>query len=55
MVLAPDYRGSIGYGSAWREGVYMDVGGNDFKDAAMSADYLKTLPTSTRIASASGD
>ena len=44
VVLAPDYRGSIGYGSAWREGVYMDVGGNDFKDAAMSADYLKTLP-----------
>ena len=44
VVLAPDYRGSIGYGSAWREGVYMDVGGKDFKDAAMSADYLKTLP-----------
>jgi dipeptidyl aminopeptidase/acylaminoacyl peptidase len=44
VVIAPDYRGSIGYGSAWREGVYMDVGGNDFKDAAMSADYLKTLP-----------
>jgi dipeptidyl aminopeptidase/acylaminoacyl peptidase len=44
VVLAPDYRGSIGYGSEWREGVYMDVGGNDFKDAAMSADYLKTLP-----------
>ena len=44
VVLAPDYRGSIGYGSAWREGVYMDVGGHDFKDAAMSADYLKTLP-----------
>ena len=44
VVLAPDYRGSIGYGSVWREGVYMDVGGNDFKDAVMSADYLKTLP-----------
>ncbi len=44
VVLAPDYRGSIGYGSAWREGVYMDVGGKDFRDAAMSADYLKTLP-----------
>jgi dipeptidyl aminopeptidase/acylaminoacyl peptidase len=44
IVLAPDYRGSIGYGAAWREGVYMDVGGKDFLDAAMSADYLKTLP-----------
>jgi dipeptidyl aminopeptidase/acylaminoacyl peptidase len=43
-VIAPDYRGSIGYGSAWREGVYMDVGGKDFRDAAMSANYLKTLP-----------
>ena len=44
VVIAPDYRGSIGYGSAWREGVYMDVGGKDFRDAAMSASYLKTLP-----------
>ena len=44
VIIAPDYRGSIGYGSAWREGVYMDVGGKDFRDAALSADYLKTLP-----------
>jgi dipeptidyl aminopeptidase/acylaminoacyl peptidase len=44
VVLAPDYRGSIGYGSAWREGVYMDVGGKDFRDAALSATYLKSLP-----------
>ena len=44
VVIAPDYRGSIGYGSAWREGVYMDVGGKDFRDAALAADYLKTLP-----------
>jgi dipeptidyl aminopeptidase/acylaminoacyl peptidase len=43
VVLAPDYRGSIGYGSAWREGVYMDVGGHDFRDAALSINYLKTL------------
>ena len=43
VVIAPDYRGSIGYGSAWREGVYMDVGGHDFRDAGMAADYLKTL------------
>ena len=44
VVLAPDYRGSIGYGSAWREAVHMDVGGKDFRDAALSANYLKTLP-----------
>lgn len=44
VVLAPDYRGSIGYGSEWREGVYMDVGGKDFRDAGMANTFLKTLP-----------
>ncbi len=44
VVIAPDYRGSIGYGREWRTGVYMDVGGNDAKDAWMAANYLKTLP-----------
>jgi dipeptidyl aminopeptidase/acylaminoacyl peptidase len=44
VVIAPDYRGSIGYGKAWREAVHMDVGGNDAKDAWMAANYLKTLP-----------
>ena len=44
VVLAPDYRGSIGYGAEWREGVYMDVGGKDFRDAGMANTYLKTLP-----------
>ncbi len=43
VIFAPDYRGSIGYGRAWREAVYMDVGGRDAKDAWMSANYLKTL------------
>jgi dipeptidyl aminopeptidase/acylaminoacyl peptidase len=43
VVFAPDYRGSIGYGRAWRQGVYMDVGGNDAKDAWMAANYLRTL------------
>jgi dipeptidyl aminopeptidase/acylaminoacyl peptidase len=44
VVIAPDYRGSIGYGRDWRNGVYMDVGGKDAKDAWMAANYLKTLP-----------
>src|SRR5262249_10395001 len=44
VVFAPDYRGSIGYGRDWRNGVYMDVGGKDAKDAWMSAKYLKGLP-----------
>jgi dipeptidyl aminopeptidase/acylaminoacyl peptidase len=43
VVLAPDYRGSIGYGRDWRNGVYLDVGGNDAKDAWMGANYLKGL------------
>jgi dipeptidyl aminopeptidase/acylaminoacyl peptidase len=43
VVFAPDYRGSIGYGRAWRQGVHMDVGGKDAKDAWMAAHYLKTL------------
>ncbi len=44
VVFAPDYRGSIGYGRDWRQGVFMDVGGKDAKDAWMAANYLKTLP-----------
>jgi dipeptidyl aminopeptidase/acylaminoacyl peptidase len=44
VVIAPDYRGSIGYGRAWRQGVHMDIGNRDFQDAAMSAEYLRTLP-----------
>jgi dipeptidyl aminopeptidase/acylaminoacyl peptidase len=43
VVIAPDYRGSIGYGRDWRNDVYMDVGGNDAKDARMAATYLQTL------------
>jgi len=43
VVIAPDYRGSIGYGRQWRNDVYMDVGGNDAKDARMAATYLKSL------------
>jgi dipeptidyl aminopeptidase/acylaminoacyl peptidase len=43
VVIAPDYRGSIGYGRDWRNDVYMDVGGNDAKDARLAAKYLETL------------
>jgi dipeptidyl aminopeptidase/acylaminoacyl peptidase len=27
VVVTPDYRGSIGYGKKWRQGVFLDVGG----------------------------
>lgn len=43
VVIAPDYRGSIGYGKAWRQGVFLDVGGKDREDAVEAASYLKTL------------
>jgi dipeptidyl aminopeptidase/acylaminoacyl peptidase len=43
VVLAVDYRGSIGYGKAWRQGHYRDLGGRDYEDVAAGMDYLKTL------------
>lgn len=43
VVLAVDYRGSIGYGRAWREAPYHDLGGKDFSDVAAGAAYLKSL------------
>jgi dipeptidyl aminopeptidase/acylaminoacyl peptidase len=44
VVLTPDYRGSIGYGKAWRQGVFLDVGGKDYEDAELGAKYLKSQP-----------
>jgi dipeptidyl aminopeptidase/acylaminoacyl peptidase len=43
VVLAVDYRGSIGYGRNWRQGHYRDLGGKDYGDIAAGAAYLKTL------------
>lgn len=43
VVIAPDYRGSIGYGKDWRQGVFLDVGGKDSEDATEAATYLKSL------------
>ena len=34
VVLAVDYRGSIGYGRDWRQGHYRDLGGKDYEDVA---------------------
>ena len=36
-----DYRGSIGYGQGWRQGVYSDLGGKDYGDIAAGVDYLE--------------
>ncbi len=45
VVIMPDYRGSIGYGKAWREGVSRwTSAARSAKDAWMVTNYLKTLP-----------
>jgi dipeptidyl aminopeptidase/acylaminoacyl peptidase len=41
VVLAVDYRGSIGYGRKWREGHYRDLGGKDYQDVAAGVDFLE--------------
>jgi dipeptidyl aminopeptidase/acylaminoacyl peptidase len=43
IVLAPDYRGSVGYGREWRVAPYRDLGGIDYEDIAASVPYLDGL------------
>ena len=43
VVLAPDYRGSIGYGREWRVAPYRDLGGLDYEDVAAGVPYLESL------------
>jgi dipeptidyl aminopeptidase/acylaminoacyl peptidase len=43
VVLAVDYRGSIGYGRSWRQAPYRDLGGKDYGDIAAGVSYLKSL------------
>ena len=40
VVLAPNYRGSTGYGRDWQLANRFDLGGGDTKDVAAGADYL---------------
>lgn len=40
VVLAPNYRGSTGYGKIWREANRFDIGRCDTNDVAAGADYL---------------
>ena len=40
-VLDIDYRGSAGYGSKWRTGIYRHMGGLDLSDHVDGAKYLK--------------
>jgi dipeptidyl aminopeptidase/acylaminoacyl peptidase len=41
--LAPNYRGSTGYGVAFEQANYSDWGGGDMRDALHAARYLHTL------------
>ena len=42
VIIAPDYRGSTGYGAEHYNAI--DYGGHDLDDVASAVDYLKTLP-----------
>jgi dipeptidyl aminopeptidase/acylaminoacyl peptidase len=52
VVLAPNYRGSTGYGREWQLANRFDLGGGDTKDVAGGAEYLvrEGLADPTRIA-----
>lgn len=41
IVIAPNFRGSTGYGKTFQKLIYRDWGGNEFKDVLGSAEYLK--------------
>lgn len=42
-VVAVDYRGSIGYGRAFRQAQYMDLGGRDLDDVLGAVRYLRRI------------
>ena len=54
--IAPNYRGSTGYGIPFEHANYNDWGGDDTKDCIAAAKYLQTLPgiDPARIASMGG-
>lgn len=43
--LAPNYRGSTGYGFQFEHANYGDWGNGDMQDCLYGADYLRTLPS----------
>ncbi len=43
VVLDMDYRGSSGYGRAWRTDVYLHLGGRDLEDVLGGVEYLRGL------------
>jgi len=43
-VLAPNFRGSTGYGKAYQKLIHRDFGGGDLRDFEAAAKYLASLP-----------
>ena len=41
IVIAPNFRGSFGYGKKFQKMIYKDWGGAEFRDVLGSVDYLK--------------
>jgi dipeptidyl aminopeptidase/acylaminoacyl peptidase len=41
MVIAPNYRGSTGYGKEFQEANLFDMGGGDLQDVLAASDFLK--------------
>jgi dipeptidyl aminopeptidase/acylaminoacyl peptidase len=41
IVIAPNFRGSTGYGKSFQQKIYKDWGGAEFKDVLLSVDFLK--------------
>jgi dipeptidyl aminopeptidase/acylaminoacyl peptidase len=41
MVIAPNYRGSTGYGKEFQEANLFDMGGGDLQDVLAAADFVK--------------
>lgn len=43
-VLTPNYRGSVGYGTEFKNAIHLDWGGGDLEDVARGGEYLQSLP-----------
>src|SRR5258706_12486972 len=41
IVIAPNYRGSTGYGKEFQQANLFDMGGGDLQDVLASADWIK--------------
>jgi len=41
IVIAPNYRGSTGYGETFKDANAMDMGGGDLQDVLASADFIR--------------